>query len=404
MLQHRLGRTFVIAVAALVLALASSACSGLGKNSAQQPAASGSASAGKVVEGGQLRIGTTDGVDNTTDGCEPIRNDVNGKIALVDRGTCTFNVKVKTCQDAGAIAVIIADNVAGSPPAGLGGTDATVTIPSVRITLADGIALKTALATRSRAHSGMLANLGLNLAVRAGADPQGRMLLFAPNPFQSGSSVSHYDVSAFPNQLMEPAINGDLTHEVASLDVLSGGRLRLGVGVGWNAVEFEALGEDFTNRGKRIEEQIAVMRALWSKELVTFQGQWHRITDAGINPLPVRRSIPVWMGGESEIVLHRAARMADGWMPHFRPSADAQAIVDRLHGEIKAAGRDPSRFGIERRLALANVSSDQRVKEIAAWRAMRGITHLSVHTVGLGLASPGEHVKVLEQFKKDVLG
>lgn len=139
---------------------------------------------------------------------------VNGKIALVDRGTCTFNVKVKTCQDAGAIAVIIADNVAGSPPAGLGGTDATVTIPSVRITLADGIALKTALATRSRAHSGMLANLGLNLAVRAGADPQGRMLLFAPNPFQSGSSVSHYDVSAFPNQLMEPAINGDLTHEV----------------------------------------------------------------------------------------------------------------------------------------------------------------------------------------------
>jgi len=176
------------------------------------------------------------------------------------------------------------------------------------------------------------------------------------------------------------------------------------VGVGWNAVEFEALGEDFTNRGKRIEEQIAVMRALWSKELVTFQGQWHRITDAGINPLPVRRSIPVWMGGESEIVLHRAARIADGWMPHFRPSADAQAIVDRLHGEIKAAGRDPSRFGIEGRLALANVSPDQRVKEIEAWRAMRGITHLSVHTVGMGLASPGEHVKVLEQFKKDVLG
>ncbi len=139
---------------------------------------------------------------------------VNGKVALVDRGTCTFTVKVKTCQDAGAIAVIIADNAAGSPPAGLGGTDATITIPSVRITLSDGNALKAALATRSRAHSGMLANLGLNLAVRAGADLQGRMLLYAPNPFQGGSSVSHYDVSAFPNQLMEPAINGDLTHEV----------------------------------------------------------------------------------------------------------------------------------------------------------------------------------------------
>jgi len=191
--------------------------------------------------------------------------------------------------------------------------------------------------------------------------------------------------------------------QAAAVDVLSRGRLRLGVGVGWNAVEFEALGEDFTNRGKRIEEQIAVMHELWSKELVTFQGQWHRITDAGINPLPARRSIPVWMGGESEIVLHRAARIADGWMPHFRPSAEAEAIVDRLHGEIKAAGRDPSRFGIEGRLALANVSPDQRRREIEAWRAMRGITHLCVHTVGMGLASPGEHVKVLEQFKKDVL-
>ncbi len=192
--------------------------------------------------------------------------------------------------------------------------------------------------------------------------------------------------------------------QAAAVDVLSRGRLRLGVGVGWNAVEFEALGEDFTNRGKRVEEQIAVMRALWSQELVTFQGQWHRITDAGINPLPPRRSIPVWMGGESEIVLHRAARLADGWMPHFRPSPEAQAIVDRLHGEIKAAGRDPSRFGIEGRLALANVPPEQRAKEVAAWRAMRGITHLCVHTVGLGLASPDEHVKVLEQFKKDVLG
>lgn len=139
---------------------------------------------------------------------------VNGKIAVVDRGVCTFNVKTKTCQDAGAIAVIVVDNVAGSPPAGLGGTDATITIPAVRVTLADGNALKAALAKRTRLHSGMFANLGLNLAVRAGANAAGQALLFAPNPFQGGSSVSHYDVSMFPNQLMEPAINGDLTHEV----------------------------------------------------------------------------------------------------------------------------------------------------------------------------------------------
>ncbi len=139
---------------------------------------------------------------------------VNGKIALVDRGVCTFVVKVKNAQNAGAIGVLVADNAAGSPPAGLGGTDPTIVIPSVRITQADGITLKAALATRSRGHSGMFANIGVNLAVRAGADPAGRALLFAPNPYQSGSSVSHYDTSAFPNLLMEPAINGDLQHAV----------------------------------------------------------------------------------------------------------------------------------------------------------------------------------------------
>src|SRR3989442_10997287 len=115
--------------------------------------------------------------------------------------------------------------------------------------------------------------------------------------------------------------------QAAAVDVLSRGRLRLGVGVGWNPVEFEALGENFTNRGKRIEEQIDLMRALWTKELVTFHGQWHRVPDAGINPLPIQRPIPVWMGGESEVVVRRAARLADGWMPHFRPGPDAQAIV-----------------------------------------------------------------------------
>ena len=192
--------------------------------------------------------------------------------------------------------------------------------------------------------------------------------------------------------------------QAAAVDVLSGGRLRLGVGVGWNAVEFEALGESFTNRGKRIEEQIDVMRALWTKELLTFEGQWHRIPDAGINPLPHRRPIPIWMGGESDVVVKRAARLADGWMPHFRPGAEAQAVVDRLHGSIKEAGRDPASFGIEGRMTLSQVPPEQRTKELAGWRAMRGVTHLSIHTVGLGLKAPGEHVKALEDFKKDVLG
>ncbi|MEO8675092.1 MAG: PA domain-containing protein [Casimicrobiaceae bacterium] len=139
---------------------------------------------------------------------------VNGKIAMVDRGTCGFTIKVKNAQDAGAIAVIVADNVPGAPPAGMGGADPTITIPSVRITQADGNALRGFLARRSRLHSGLTATLGLDLSVRAGADSLGRALMYSPNPFQGGSSVSHWDVSMFPNQLMEPAINADLTHNV----------------------------------------------------------------------------------------------------------------------------------------------------------------------------------------------
>ena len=191
--------------------------------------------------------------------------------------------------------------------------------------------------------------------------------------------------------------------QAAAVDVLSGGRLRLGIGVGWNPVEFDALGENFKNRGRRVEEQIEIMRLLWTKELVTFDGQWHHVPDAGINPLPVQQPIPVWMGGESDVVVRRAARVADGWMPHFRPGADAQATIDRLHGLVREAGRDPRRFGIEGRFSLAQVPVEERVKEMAAWRAMRGITHLCVNTMGLGLAGPGDHVRALERFQRDVV-
>jgi hypothetical protein len=163
----------------------------------------------------------------TTDACSPITNSatVAGRIALVDRGTCGFIVKVKNAQDAGAIAVIVADNVAGGPPAGLGGADPTITIPSVRITLADGNAIKTALAGGSVA-----ATLGVDLTVRAGADATGRALLYTPNPVAPGSTVSHWDTSAFPNQLMEPSINSDLAITVSAPRDLTRSLLR---DVGW---------------------------------------------------------------------------------------------------------------------------------------------------------------------------
>jgi hypothetical protein len=146
---------------------------------------------------------------STTDGCSPVTNSLTGKIGLVDRGTCGFVVKAKNLQNAGAIAVLVADNVAGSPPAGMSGVDPTVTIPSVRISLANANSIRAALAGGT-----VRVTIGVNLAVRAGADPQGRALLNAPNPVNSISSILHWDPIAFPNLLMEPAINSDLTHGV----------------------------------------------------------------------------------------------------------------------------------------------------------------------------------------------
>lgn len=155
---------------------------------------------------------------------------VAGNIALVDRGVCGFAVKVKNAQNAGAKAVIVVENVAGGPPTGLGGTDPTVTIPSVRVTLDDGNLIKAALQFRSRTRSGVIGTLNLNTAQLAGADPLGRLLLFTPNPYQQGSSVSHWDTSAIPNLLMEPSINPDLTHSVLPPQDLT---FRLLQDIGW---------------------------------------------------------------------------------------------------------------------------------------------------------------------------
>jgi hypothetical protein len=143
----------------------------------------------------------------TTDGCEPITSDVAGRIALVDRGLCGFTVKAANAQAAGAIGLIVADNVAGSPPAALGGADPAVVIPAVRVTLAVGNAIKANL-------PGVSVTIKLDLTRRSGADAEDGALIFTPDPRQPGSSVSHWDTSASPNVLMEPAINVDLGHDV----------------------------------------------------------------------------------------------------------------------------------------------------------------------------------------------
>jgi hypothetical protein len=155
---------------------------------------------------------------------------VNGKIALIDRGTCSFVSKVQACQAAGAVGVIIVNNLLGSPPPDLSGSDPSITIPTVSVTQSDGALLKSALVTRSRLHSGMLATLARHPSMRAGANSNGQALLFTPGIFQSGSSISHWDSTAFPNQLMEPAINSDLTHAVIPPQDLS---FRLLQDIGW---------------------------------------------------------------------------------------------------------------------------------------------------------------------------
>jgi len=147
-----------------------------------------------------------DGTGVVTDGCEGILNGVAGQIALIDRGTCTFPVKVKNAQNAGAIGVIVADNTEGEPSPGMSGSDPSISIPSVRISLADGNTLKSQLAT------GVTAKLYLDRSLRSGADSSGRVFLWATNPIQPGSSISHWDALAFPNLLMEPFLSADLEH------------------------------------------------------------------------------------------------------------------------------------------------------------------------------------------------
>jgi probable F420-dependent oxidoreductase len=192
--------------------------------------------------------------------------------------------------------------------------------------------------------------------------------------------------------------------QAAEVDVLAGGRFRLGVGIGWNEVEYQGLGEDFHNRGVRSEEQIEVLRALWSEPVVTFEGRWHRIEAAGINPLPVRRSIPIWIGGGRDATLRRVARLGDGWMPQLPPDDRTREMVERLRTYAQEAGRDPAAIGIEARLDLDRVHGDEAgwVRFAEGWRAL-GATHLTVETMGLGLPSPDAHVATLRRVK-DVLG
>jgi probable F420-dependent oxidoreductase len=186
--------------------------------------------------------------------------------------------------------------------------------------------------------------------------------------------------------------------QTAEVDLLCGGRFRLGVGSGWNPVEYEALGLDFHTRGKRMEEQVVLLRKLWTEELVTYEGRWEHITDAGLNPLPVQRPIPVWMGGAVDAVLERIGRIGDGWMLSGRPAPDVAEKMERIRQSARAAGRDPSRIGLQGTVQ-ARLDPVEWMQDMDAWLGA-GATHVTVHTMNAGFESPAEHVAALERVKK----
>ena len=190
--------------------------------------------------------------------------------------------------------------------------------------------------------------------------------------------------------------------QAAEVDILSGGRMRLGIGVGWNYVEYQALNEDFHTRGARSEEQIAVLRALWTQPVASFHGRWHHIDEAGINPLPVQRPIPIWLGGHSEAALKRTGRLGDGWFPQRPPDDEAQAMVERLRAYTRVAGRPPEAVGIEARLSTSQVPESGWAAYADSWRQL-GATHLCVNTMGANLAAPQGHIDALRRAK-DALG
>ena len=183
--------------------------------------------------------------------------------------------------------------------------------------------------------------------------------------------------------------------QAATLDVLSGGRLRLGVGVGWNEPEYVALGENFSNRGRRIEEQVHVMRELWTNSLVEYSGEWHNLPEVGINPLPIQQPIPIWFGGHADVVLRRAARLGDGWLPNYRTAADARPFLDRLDEYLVQVGRERTGFGIEARIRYSEGGPKHWERLIEDWQTA-GATHISFNTMGAGFDTPGEHVNALQ--------
>jgi probable F420-dependent oxidoreductase len=182
--------------------------------------------------------------------------------------------------------------------------------------------------------------------------------------------------------------------QAAEVDLLTGGRFRLGVGLGWNSVEYEALGKDFTDRGRRVTEQVELMRLLWTQRSVTFNGAYEKVTAAGLAPMPVQRPIPVWLGAHSRPAYARIGRLADGWFPQMPPDSRLDEARQVIAESAAQSGRDPASIGMEGRVSWGG--ADRLVDHVSRWRAA-GASHVSVNTMRAGLGSVDGHLAALTE-------
>lgn len=184
--------------------------------------------------------------------------------------------------------------------------------------------------------------------------------------------------------------------QAAEVDLLTGGRFRLGVGLGWNRVEYEALGKSFGDRGRRMDEQIPLLRRLWTEESVTKPGDQESVIAAGLAPLPVQRPIPVWIGAASEPAYHRVGRLADGWFPQMPPGEHLDRALAVIAEAAEAAGRDPATIAMEGRVPWDPADPDRSTQQVQQWREADA-SHVTINTMGRGLATVDDHLGALTQ-------
>jgi probable F420-dependent oxidoreductase len=185
--------------------------------------------------------------------------------------------------------------------------------------------------------------------------------------------------------------------QAAQVDILCEGRLRLGIGVGWNPVEYEALGEDWKVRGRRQEEQVQLMNQYWTERTVTFEGEFDRVSHAGVNPLPIQRPIPIWFGGGVDAVLKRAAKYGQGWIPLGNANSNTTGQLEKLHGYLKEEGRDPATFGVEAWIRHSLGGPEEWGGALEKWRGM-GASHATYYTSGQGVGGVDEQIAAMRAF------